>query len=121
MVTVIGPDVSTSCGDFGRRLVLGSSYVVGVGGPCSPIGEWSLLSTYSSGELESLRSLETPCDATTRAGRTTVGPGGGTTTEPEGTILVGPTTAGPVVGGAMGVAPAGLLGLMITFVTALQE
>ena len=100
MVAVIGPDVSTSCGNFGRRLVLGSSYVVGVGGACSPIGPWSLLSTYSSEELELLRSLdEMPCDDSTTEG-----------------------TAGTTGSGAMGVAPAaGLLGVMMALIVALQE
>lgn len=57
MLTVSGPDAITTCGTIGRILEIGTSYVVGMGGLCSPIREWTQLSEYSSEELELLRRL----------------------------------------------------------------
>ena len=34
----------TSCGSPGRNLQIGEEYVAGIGGPCSSIREWTLLS-----------------------------------------------------------------------------
>lgn len=59
-VEVAGPDVLTSCGVPGQVLQLGTSYVVGIGGACSPIGDWSALDTFNSAELELLRELSDP-------------------------------------------------------------
>ncbi len=62
MVEVRGPDVTTSCGAHGRRLRIGTSYVAGIGGPCSPIEEWAEVSMYSNEELDLLRMLrDTVC------------------------------------------------------------
>ncbi len=52
-----GPDVLTSCGNPSRRLSIGESYLVGVGGFCSPISEWTTLESYSESELDFLREL----------------------------------------------------------------
>ena len=65
MIESYGPDVSTSCGVFGRLLQLGNTYVAGVGGPCSPIGEWTALSEYSQEEVELMRELSTETTTTT--------------------------------------------------------
>ncbi len=55
---VNGPDVHTSCGQGGRkRLIIGETYLVGVGGPCRPISAWSTLDSYSESELGFLREL----------------------------------------------------------------
>ena len=54
---VPGPDVLTTCGQYLRVLNINQQYVVGVGGPCSDISAWSTLSSYSSNELQQLRSL----------------------------------------------------------------
>ena len=64
-----GPDVLTSCGVPGRLLQLGTSYIVGIGGPCSPLESWSEPSTFSAAELELLRELSGAGDTT--AGDTT--------------------------------------------------
>ena len=54
---VPGPDVLSSCGQDLRILNINQQYVVGVGGPCSDISAWSTLGSYSSNELQQLRSL----------------------------------------------------------------
>ena len=54
---VPGPDVLTSCGEYGRVLAINQQYVAGVGGACSVISGWSTLDTYSANELQELRSL----------------------------------------------------------------
>ena len=55
MIQVQGPDTQTTCGDPSRRLQVGTEYVVGIGGPCSPIIPWSELSNYSAEEMELIR------------------------------------------------------------------
>ena len=57
MVTM-GPDVTTSCGDYGRVLTLGVEYVVGIGGACNPINEWSTLESYSESDVALLERLQ---------------------------------------------------------------
>ena len=52
-----GPDVLTSCGNSGALLRINRQYVVGVGGGCSAISDWSSLESYSSSELQHLRDL----------------------------------------------------------------
>ncbi len=55
---VNGPDVHSSCGQGRRyRLIIGETYLVGVGGPCGPISAWSTLDSYSETELGKLREL----------------------------------------------------------------
>ena len=54
---VNGPDVLTTCGNSNRRLTIGETYLVGVGGACDPISAWSTLDSYSESELEILRDL----------------------------------------------------------------
>ena len=65
MIVAYGPDVSTSCGNSGRVLQLGTTYVAGVGGACSPINEWTPLSEYSQEEVELMRELEDECSGNT--------------------------------------------------------
>ena len=60
-LVVPGPDVLTSCGDPGRLLQLQEEYVVGIGGFCSDIGEWSTVASYSDSELELLTQLASGC------------------------------------------------------------
>ena len=60
-LVVVGPDVATSCGDPGRLLRLQEEYVVGIGGFCSDITEWSTVSSYSSSELVLLGELASGC------------------------------------------------------------
>ena len=60
-LVVRGPDVLSSCGAPGRVLRLQEEYVVGIGGFCSPIGEWSTVSSYSSSELNLLTELASGC------------------------------------------------------------
>jgi hypothetical protein len=111
MLTVSGPDVATTCGQLGRRLVLNATYVVGIGGPCSPIGPWSLLSSYSSEELQLLRSLGARCGGMTTADTSPVPAttrGGTRGTVPEGTATTrgaaseGMTTPIAITGGPVG-------------------
>ena len=54
---VNGPDVLTTCGNPSRRLIIGETYLVGVGGACNPISAWSTLDSYSESELGVLREL----------------------------------------------------------------
>ena len=54
---MVGPDVLTTCGNPEHLLFLNRMYVAGVGGICSPIGEWSEVSSYSAEELDLLREL----------------------------------------------------------------
>ena len=60
-LVVVGPDVLTTCGDPGRLLQLQEEYVVGIGGFCSPIGQWSTVASYSSSELVLLTQLASGC------------------------------------------------------------
>ena len=60
-LVVPGPDVLTTCGAPGRVLQLQEEYVVGIGGFCSPIGEWSTVASYSSSELVLLTQLASGC------------------------------------------------------------
>ncbi len=62
-----GPDVLTSCGDADAQLRLNEQYVVGVGGACSVISEWSSLDSYSSSELQQLRDYAESFEASTLA------------------------------------------------------
>ena len=52
-----GPDVLTSCGQYGRVLEIGEHYLVGIGGPCNPISQWSTVDSYSANEFELLGQL----------------------------------------------------------------
>ena len=56
-MNVSGPDVLTSCGREGFLLQIGTEYLVGIGGGCSPISSWNNASSYSSQELDFLRLL----------------------------------------------------------------
>ena len=56
-MTRAGPDVLTSCGNPQALLKLNTQYVVGVGGACSSISEWSTLDSYTDTEIEQLRSF----------------------------------------------------------------
>ena len=60
-LVVVGPDVVTSCGEPGRVLRLQEEYVVGIGGFCSDITEWSTVDSYSSSELVLLTQLASGC------------------------------------------------------------
>lgn len=75
MIEVPGPDVVTSCGAFGRVLEVFSSYVVGIGNPCSPIPEWTNALNYSREDFQLLSSLV----GTTRAVPLTTPPSGDNT------------------------------------------
>ena len=58
MVTM-GPDVATSCGDYGRVLTLGVEYVVGIRGACNEwMDEWSTLESYSESDVALLERLQ---------------------------------------------------------------
>lgn len=52
-----GPDVLTSCGQYGRILQAGSIYVVGIGGPCGSIGEWSTRGKFGERNFDYLRTV----------------------------------------------------------------
>ena len=54
---VPGPDALTTCGNPSVLLRISEQYVIGVGGICEPISEWSTLRSYSSSELQELRKL----------------------------------------------------------------
>lgn len=131
VIEVPGPDVSTSCGEFGRRLHIGTSYVVGIGGPCSPFAEWTEVSMYTQDELDLLRDATLCVEPTT--GVETVATSGPTGVETIATSGVpGPTgvetvatsgvpgstgvetiaTTADAIGGAVGVLPA--IGLMVS-------
>ena len=47
----------TSCGFPGRVLHLGTEYVVGLGGACNPIQEWSSLGEYEAEDIDLLQQL----------------------------------------------------------------
>ena len=52
-----GPNVLIPCLDPRTLLRINRQYVVGVGGICSAITDWSSLESYSSTELQQLRDL----------------------------------------------------------------
>ena len=55
---LFGPDVLTSCGDPSRLLRINERYVVGIGGPCYTISQWSPLESYSTRDIEQIRNLQ---------------------------------------------------------------
>ena len=55
---MLGPDVLTSCGQYGRVLTIGPQYLVGIGGPCNRFGAWSEISNYGESELAYLQTLK---------------------------------------------------------------
>ena len=54
MITSDGPDLLTSCGSPGNILSVGTTYVVGVGGPCGAYSEWTPYSRYPTEERQAL-------------------------------------------------------------------
>lgn len=63
-----GPDILTSCSGPNRVLTVGESYLLGIGGPCYTIGDWSLVNDFSTLEFDILSSLSS-------TGRSTECPG----------------------------------------------
>ena len=55
MITSPGPDVITSCGNPYAVLTFGKEYIVGIGGFCDPINDWSPVSDYTSEDMEFIR------------------------------------------------------------------
>ena len=58
MMNTTGPDVQTSCGQYGRILTVGESYIVGIGGPCFRISSWESFSSYTTNDIRLLESLK---------------------------------------------------------------
>ncbi|XP_011409850.1 PREDICTED: uncharacterized protein LOC100637196 isoform X2 [Amphimedon queenslandica] len=56
-VNVSGPDVTTTCGQYGRVLTVGESYIAGIGGPCFTIDPWSTYNSYTSDDIQLLEGL----------------------------------------------------------------
>ena len=77
LITNYGPDLLTSCGNPGNILSVGTTYVVGIGGPCSAYGEWTQYSRYPTEHRQALSngcsnsSTVTPTSATTISVRPT--------------------------------------------------
>ena len=65
-LVVVGPDSLIAFGYPGRVLRLQEEYVVGIGGVCNPIAEWSTVASYSSSELNLLRELASGCPGPTK-------------------------------------------------------
>ena len=67
VVEVLGPDkgssLGSSCGSPGGRLQLGTSYVVGIGGVCGGLKEWTALSNFREEEIELLQNAVEVCQA----------------------------------------------------------
>ena len=58
VITSAGPDTGTSCSkEAGRILTLRAEYLAGVGGACTTLIDWDLLSAYSDKDLEKLREF----------------------------------------------------------------
>ena len=49
-----GPDLLTTCGNPGNILSVDTTYVVGIGGPCSRYIDWTAYSQFSSADLQLL-------------------------------------------------------------------
>ena len=56
-MNVSGPDVTTTCGQYGRVLTVGASYIAGIGGPCFIIDPWSTYDSYTSDDIQLLEGL----------------------------------------------------------------
>ena len=54
IITDYGPDLVSSCGNSQNILSVGTTYVVGIGGPCSAYGEWTPYSQYPTGHRQAL-------------------------------------------------------------------
>ena len=71
MVTNYGPDLLTSCGNPENILSVGTTYVVGIGGPCNAYNDWTPYSRYPTEHRQALAnscsnsSTVTPTSATT--------------------------------------------------------
>lgn len=57
IITSPGPDVLTSCGQYGRVLQGGTVYIVGIGGACDSISEWSTQVQFGERNLAYLRTV----------------------------------------------------------------
>ena len=58
IITHYGPDLLTSCGNPQNILSVGTTYVVGIGGPCSAYGEWTQYSQYPTEHLQALSAAD---------------------------------------------------------------
>ena len=56
----VGPDLQSSCGYSRDILSVGTTYVVGIGGPCSFYREWT---PYSSFSREDIQRLNNDCSS----------------------------------------------------------
>ena len=54
MITTYGPDLLSSCGNHQNILSVDTTYVLGIGGPCSGHGEWTPYSRYPAEERQAL-------------------------------------------------------------------
>ena len=61
VVGTTGPDVLTTCGTPERLLSFVYEYMVGIGGACDPIIQWTPLQFYTESEIELLLELEEEC------------------------------------------------------------
>ena len=55
-ITVVGPDVLTTCATAGQ-ISINETYMIGVGGACNPFPEWPSLESFSMDEICLLREL----------------------------------------------------------------
>jgi len=56
ILTQSGPDLETSCGNPNNILTVGTTYVIGVGGPCFAYGEWTPYSDYPNEDVQLLNN-----------------------------------------------------------------
>ena len=69
-MSAVGPDVLSPCVNPNRILKTGREYIVGIGGVCSPISEWSMIDVYNPDDLTLLQQAST--DPTLCAGAASV-------------------------------------------------
>ena len=69
-MSAVGPDVLSPCVNPNRILKTGREYIVGIGGVCSPISEWSMIDVYNPDDLTLLQQAST--DPTLCAGASVV-------------------------------------------------
>ena len=91
IITDYGPDLLTSCGSPQNILSVGTTYVVGIGGPCSAYDWWTPYSQYPT---EHLQALSNGCN--TISASVTVTPSStSVTVTPSSTPVT--TTSSPIV------------------------
>ena len=103
MIVDRGPDLLTSCGNPENILSVGTTYVVGIGGPCGAYSEWTPYSQYPTEHRQALANgcsnsstSVTVTSSSTSVGATVTSFAATVTSTSVATTIVHPTPSSPV-------------------------